>query len=110
MATLADGGRITVTGVRDEIERLESSWKRPSAGDAEDILSRFLGESDIAELDLFDRVQLAEVLRVCATAKSLSDAGRTLFSESRKRRTSRNDADRVRKYLARFGLSWDEMN
>jgi transcriptional regulatory protein RtcR len=54
-------------------------------------------------------VQLADVLTVCASSRSLSDAGRTLFSESRKRRSSQNDADRVRKYLARFGLSWAEL-
>jgi sigma54-dependent transcription regulator len=34
------------------------------------------------------------------------DAGRTLFSVSRQRRTTSNDADRLRKYLARFGLTW----
>ena len=43
------------------------------------------------------------------SSKSLSDAGRTLFSESRKRRSSTNDADRVRKYLVRFGLSWGDI-
>jgi transcriptional regulatory protein RtcR len=36
----------------------------------------------------------------------LSDAGRTLFSDFRKRRFSTNDADRLRKYLARFGSDW----
>jgi transcriptional regulatory protein RtcR len=43
---------------------------------------------------------------VCAEASSLSDAGRTLFSESRKTKSSTNDADRLRKYLARFALDW----
>lgn len=37
-------------------------------------------------------------------ADPLSEAGRALFSASRARRTSANDADRLRKYLARFGL------
>ena len=37
---------------------------------------------------------------------SLSEAGRTLFAESRKRRRKLNDADRLRKYLARFDLTW----
>jgi transcriptional regulatory protein RtcR len=45
-------------------------------------------------------------LRVCRASRSLSEAGRTLFSESRKERTTVNDADRLRKYLARFGLDW----
>jgi len=36
----------------------------------------------------------------------LSHAGRFLFSASRQQKTSANDADRLRKYLARFGLDW----
>ena len=112
MATLSDGGRITVPNVREELERLQHSWHRPGSGahgHGDDVLARYLDEPAIAELDLFDRVQLVEVLRVCANAKSLSDAGRTLFSESRKRRSSTNDADRVRKYLARFDLTWQQI-
>lgn len=108
MATLAEGGRITAAGVKEEIERLMQSWERPGTRQDDQVLSRFLGEDSIAELDLFDKVQLKEVLRVCVNAKSLSDAGRTLFAESRKKRSSVNDADRVRKYLAKFGLSWDD--
>jgi transcriptional regulatory protein RtcR len=61
-----------------------------------------------AEVDRFDRIQLEDVLRVCHASRSLSEAGRTLFSESRKKKTSSNDADRLRKYLARFGLSWQD--
>jgi transcriptional regulatory protein RtcR len=109
MSTLADGGRITAQVVREEIERLRASWQRPGGAAGDDILGRHLDKTAVAALDLFDRVQLAEVLRVCTTAKSLSDAGRTLFSESRKRRSSTNDADRVRKYLARFNLSWSDI-
>lgn len=60
-------------------------------------------------LDRFDVVQLEEVLRVCRRSPSLSEAGRTLFAESRKGRTSTNDADRLRKYLARFELSFAEL-
>jgi transcriptional regulatory protein RtcR len=44
--------------------------------------------------------------RPAASSRSLSEAGRTLFAASRTRRTSANDADRLRKYLARFGLDW----
>ena len=36
-------------------------------------------------------------------------AGRELFAVSRKERSSTNDADRLRKYLARFGLSWERV-
>jgi len=49
-------------------------------------------------------VQLAEVVRVCRASRTLSEAGRTLFAASRARKGSTNDADRLRKYLKRFGL------
>ncbi len=62
-----------------------------------------------AEVDPFDRVQLEEVLRVCRGARSLSEAGRTLFAVSRTRKSSSNDADRLRKYLARHGLAWKDV-
>ncbi|MEM6489597.1 MAG: sigma 54-dependent transcriptional regulator, partial [Pseudomonadota bacterium] len=62
-----------------------------------------------AAIDLFDRAQLAAVLRVCARSATLSEAGRTLFAASRAQKTSRNDADRLRKYLDRFGLSWADI-
>jgi len=108
MATLAEGGRIAVPNVRDEIERLELNWQRPAGArltSSEEILNQYLSADTLAALDRFDRVQLADVLSVCATSRSLSDAGRTLFAESRKRRSSQNDADRLRKYLARFGIT-----
>ena len=63
----------------------------------------------IEGLDRFDRVQLEEVLRVCEGARSLSDAGRELFAASRAKKKAPNDADRLRKYLARFGLAWGDI-
>jgi transcriptional regulatory protein RtcR len=65
-----------------------------------------LGPEEAAALDRFDRAQLADVLRVCQLSSSLSAAGRLLFASSRARKAAPNDADRLRKYLARFGLSW----
>ena len=61
-------------------------------------------------LDRFDRVQLEEVLRVCESARSLSEAGRELFAASRQKKKAPNDADRLRKYLARFDLSWNDIH
>ncbi|HET6336133.1 MAG TPA: sigma 54-dependent transcriptional regulator, partial [Polyangiales bacterium] len=89
-----------------------ASWQRPSAAkltSSDELLSRYLGADALAALDRFDRVQLADVLTVCSSSRSLSHSGRELFAESRKRRSSQNDADRVRKYLARFGISWDDL-
>ena len=45
----------------------------------------------------------------CARSASLSEAGRALFAVSREEKRSSNDADRLRKYLARFGLSWEDV-
>ena len=104
LATLAGGGRITVELVREEIERLRTAWRRTDRDPDRAVLEPLLGPDGYADLDRFDRVQLAEVVRVVRASKSLAAAGRTLFAASRKRRASRNDADRVRKYLARFGV------
>ncbi|MBA3686440.1 MAG: sigma 54-dependent transcriptional regulator, partial [Planctomycetes bacterium] len=72
-----------------------------------DLVDEALGPIRAAAIDRFDRVQLAEVIAVCRAARSLSDAGRELFAASRLRKRSSNDADRLAKYLARFGLAWD---
>jgi transcriptional regulatory protein RtcR len=114
MATLAPGGRIDVAAVREEIERLRSSWRAPgerrAPEAARDPLPGLLTERALAELDAFDRVQLAEVVRTCRASRSLSDAGRKLFAASRAHKENPNDADRLRKYLTRYGLSWDAVS
>jgi len=110
MATLAPGGRITLDVVREEIERLERGWRQPEArSEADDALERLLGKEAAEELDRFDRVQLADVLTVCRKAATLSEAGRVLFAVSRAKKASSNDADRLRKYLTRFNLSWADV-
>jgi transcriptional regulatory protein RtcR len=60
-------------------------------------------------IDLFDRVQLAAVVSVCRESRSMSEAGRKLFAASRAKRSSVNDSDRLRKYLGKFGLSWEDL-
>ncbi|MEQ8272319.1 MAG: RNA repair transcriptional activator RtcR [Deltaproteobacteria bacterium] len=99
MATLAPEARIDARTVDDEIERLTRSWGA-TAPDALPV---------DRPLDRFDRVQLEEVMKVCKGAASLSAAGRVLFAESRKAKANPNDADRLRKYLARYGLTFDEV-
>ncbi|MCC7389810.1 MAG: sigma 54-interacting transcriptional regulator [Phycisphaerales bacterium] len=107
MATLAPGGRITQEIVAEEVARLRSLWAGRT--DAGPDLSALLHGAALDEIDLFDRLQLEAVVGVCRRARSLSDAGRALFAASRVRRTSTNDADRLRKYLARFGLTWADL-
>ncbi len=106
MATLADAGRITEAIVEQEVERLTRTWSAPGGAGADERVDAVLG-ARAAELDLFDRVQLERVLEVCCVSASLSEAGRTLFAVSRQGKKQPNDADRLRKYLARFGLDWD---
>jgi transcriptional regulatory protein RtcR len=105
MATLSSRGRIDLECVETEIARLKRLWISSDTKEP-DGLDTLLSSTAIAEMDLFDRVQLAEVLRVCWGSRSLSEAGRKLFAASMARRSTGNDADRLRKYLARFGLSW----
>lgn len=106
MATFSPKGRIDVACVDAEIARLRRLWTG-AAGD--DGLAALLAPAALDALDPFDRVQLAHVVVTCRASRSLSDAGRTLFAASRSRRSSSNDADRLRKYLARFDLSWVEL-
>ena len=62
------------------------------------------------QLDLFDRLQLQAVIEVCQTSNNLSDAGRKLFDQSRQQKAVINDADRLRKYLHKFGLNWEQVS
>lgn len=112
MATLAKGGRISEEVLDEEIARLRLAWTdrggSGTAPDDMDLLKSVVGEERLAQLDPFDQVQLGYVLRVCRSSRTLSDAGRVLFRVSREGRRHANDADRLGKYLARFGVSWEE--
>jgi transcriptional regulatory protein RtcR len=112
MATLAPGGRISTQVVEEEIERLRSTWvapKSPGSNDVEQSLEELLSAEKFEEIDLFDRLQLSAVIKVCRECRTLSEAGRILFGSSRERKKTANDADRLRKYLARFSLSWEHL-
>lgn len=120
MATLAiaAGGRISPDLVDAEITHLTSLWQqiRGSAGDGDacapggnGLVEAILPARVLHDLDPFDRVQLEEVLRVCSQSATLSEAGRVLFAASRKHKKVANDADRLRKYLARFDLTWQDV-
>ena len=109
LATLADGGRITTALVEAETQRLRWLWQRsarqPPAADVD--LGTLLPPERLQDMDTFDRIQLEAVVKVCRGSRTLSDAGRTLFDRSRTQRTVVNDADRLRKYLLKHGLSWE---
>ena len=108
MATLAPGGRINKATAEREITRLKHSWQASSSTASFDIVTYYLGEQT-SDIDRFDRVQLEEVLHTCQHSRSMAEAGRVLFAESRKRKTKTNDSDRLKKYLAKFGLVYEQI-
>ncbi|EFO33282.1 transcriptional regulatory protein RtcR [Roseibium sp. TrichSKD4] len=108
LSTLAPRARITLALVEQEIEALQAQWAAAKTDPDGALLRDVLGER-AGELDPFDKVQLAYVIRICRESASLSAAGRTLFSASRAAKASQNDADRLRKYLARFALRWSDL-
>ncbi len=100
---------IPLEDVVEEIETLRRTWAADLSPLGHDPLLAFLHPQQIADLDHFDRVQLEEVIAVCRESRSLSEAGRVLFDASRTRRKVTNDADRLRKYLSKFGLDWRDV-
>lgn len=107
LATLAPQGRISLELVAAEIERLKWSWQPL------DVLHqsscRLPEKVQAAKLDDFDRMQLENVIQVCRQHKNLAAAGRVLFNVSRLTKDKPNDSDRLRKYLAKFGLTWNDV-
>lgn len=108
MATLAPGGRISDEVVAEEVERLREMWAEPKDDDCA-LLETLLEADELETIDLFDRMQLTCVLKICRESGTLSEAGRKLFATSREKKKTANDADRLRKFLARFGLSWQDL-
>jgi transcriptional regulatory protein RtcR len=109
LSTLAPAGRITVDQVRAEVAHLRDSWASGPRTSTVSLVDRILPPGTATHLDRFDRVQLEDVLIVCLRSSSLSAAGRVLFDRSRERKKIANDADRLRKYLARFDLDWSDL-
>lgn len=108
LCTLAPRGRITSQMVEAEIQNLIYQWSSAKDDPNEKLIKEHCGAA-IDTIDPFDKVQLAYVIRTCKSSKTLSSAGRTLFAASRTTRTSKNDSDRLRKYLDKFGLKWEQI-
>lgn len=111
MATLADAGRIDTNAVEKELARLKSRSHNheDNIQHSSNVLDHPDWQALKERIDPFDQVQLAYVIQVCQSAASLSDAGRLLFAQSRQGKKMSNDADRLRKYLAKFGLGFLEI-
>ena len=74
------------------------------------LLSSYLEKQTLADLDPFEAVQLAYVIEICIQHKNQAAAGRYLYANSRDKLKSPNDSDRLRKYLMKFGLRFDELS
>ncbi len=105
LCTLAPRGRVALNQVKEEIEALQRRWDSENKDSDTALVNAFIDR----EVDPFDVPQLAHVLRTCQSSMTLSEAGRKLYAVSRRQRRSVNDSDRVRKYLARFDLTWDDI-
>ena len=73
---------------------------------ANTLLNKLLGGDHQERFDEFDLCQLTRVIEVCRTSTSRAEAGKKLFSVSRKQRSTTNDSDRLGKYLEKFGLTF----
>lgn len=105
MATLAPGGRITIDIIDDEIQRLEKNWGKIINPEKKNQLNPLIKQP----IDLFDQVQVEEVIKICQNSASAAEAGRVLFNISRLNKTSSNDSHRLTQFLKKFGLSFDEV-
>ena len=119
LTTLADSKLIRVVDVQADIRRLTELWSSSSNvlsdqnanndNSTDDILKQHLSENVLAEIDPFDAIQLAYVIEVCISHKNQAAAGRYLYANSRDKLKSPNDSDRLRKYLLKFDLKFDDL-
>lgn len=109
LATLADGARITIDDVQQEVARLKNQWVAENSNQQTTAdLSDYLTEQQLQQLDNFDQAQLSYVLSVCARHRSMAGAGRELFNVSRTTKKMVNDSSRLQKYLAKFGVKFEQ--
>ena len=94
----------------NNLRRLRGSWRRSSKEPvSSELILELLREEAADRLDLFDVAQLAVVLQTCRDHVSASAAGRVLFANSRLEKSS-NNVDRLKEYLARFGLRFEDIS
>ncbi len=112
MATLAEGGRITVAAVSEEVGRLRNKWQATLVngdGDAMALVASVLGQDSVNNIDRYDCLVLAAVIRVCRESNSMAAAGRTLFNVSREQKRSQNDSHRLKQLLDKWGLRFGDL-
>ncbi len=110
MAVLAEQGVIGISQVQAEIVRLQNNWQ-VACEMPQDLYRRY---PVLLQLDEFEQVQLAHVIRVCLQSKSQAEAGRKLFAVSRQQSIKKgkipNDGHRLHQYLKKFNLNFKTLN
>ncbi len=109
MATLAKGGRINEDNVTAEIQQLQARWQTTDKANTKIHLPDYIADEQLQDIDLFDQHQLAFVIGICQQCHTLSEAGRRLYNRSRELKASTNDGHRLRQYLAKFELTFDQI-
>ena len=110
LATLAPDGRIDLDTVNAELARCQRRGDgNVLNGMVHGRMVQLLGEDYESRYDLFDIMQLTDVVEVCHGCATLSEAGRKLFAVTRQAKASPNDADRLKKYLAHFNLTFQDV-
>ena len=108
MATLANGHRITLEDVQQELVQMERDHAVNLNGDGRGLtlVRKVLSPEKIGSSDLLDLKTLEAVLEVVMDCGNMAEAGRKLFAFSRLQKTSSNDSDWVRKYLVRWDFKY----
>ena len=111
MGTLSDGGRITLEVVKDEIERLRKKWQAApkESNSPTELIESILGSEACSQIDHFDQVMLAEIIKACRESSSMAEAGRKLFNVSRNTKKSSNDSHRVKQLLNKYRLRFEDL-
>lgn len=111
LATLANDGKINEKLVDDEIGRLKELWADDDnqLDKKSNINPELLHKINAQDLDEFDKMQLLNVIQICQSHPNMASAGRALFNHSRLDKANANDSDRLRKYLGRFNIHWNEI-
>lgn len=89
--------------------KIKVLWSAAESDINKKFLDELIGADRAEQLDRFEKVQLADVLKVCKDSKNMSEAGRKVFAVSRKNKRKTNDSDRLRKYLAKYNIKWSDI-
>ncbi|MCG8317465.1 MAG: RNA repair transcriptional activator RtcR [Pseudomonadales bacterium] len=117
MATLCEGGRITLKEVKEEIKTLQYRWQGSKFSSSNNSslqpsteLAPYLAKAEVDMLDLIEQIELTCVIDVCLSSKSAADAGRKLYNVSRTLKKSVNDSHRLTVFLKKHGLTFDKIH